>query len=311
MSGVSDGVDLRVICGPTGAGKSAVALWLARRYRCAIINADSRQVYRGFDIGTSKPTPGDRAAVPHYGLDVVPPTERYSAAAWAGAAARWIEEARTKGLTPLIVGGTGLYIRALIAGVSPEPTRDPVRRAALERFLGDLDTPQLRRWATVLDPARASLGRTQLIRAIEVAVLGGIRISAVFAADVQRPPWRPDYLVVDRGAVLAARNIERTDAMIAAGWADEVAGLMETVPAEAPAWTSTGYGQVRRYVSGSLALADARDAIIIETRQYAKRQRTWFRHQLAPERVTLVNVENEGWRERVDQWWTSLAAVGE
>src|SRR5579871_3467571 len=109
--------DVPVICGPTGSGKSALAMWLAERHPIAIISADSRQVYRGFDIGTAKPSFADRGRVPHHGLDVADPDTRYSAAAWATAADEWIARSRDEGLRPVVVGGTGLYLRALFEGL--------------------------------------------------------------------------------------------------------------------------------------------------------------------------------------------------
>src|SRR5438132_7836389 len=119
---------IHVICGPTAAGKSAIAMWLAERHRGAIISADSRQLYRGFDIGTAKPTADERARVPHYGIDVVDPVERYSAAAWASGANEWIGAARAGGRVPVVVGGTGLYLRALFEGLFEEPALDAARR---------------------------------------------------------------------------------------------------------------------------------------------------------------------------------------
>src|ERR1043166_8108074 len=112
---------MHVICGPTAAGKSAIALWLAERNRAAIVSADSRQVYCGFDVGTAKPTAAERARVPHYGIDVAQPIERYSAAAWASGADTWIETERAGGREPIVVGGTGLYLRALFEGLFLEP----------------------------------------------------------------------------------------------------------------------------------------------------------------------------------------------
>ena len=124
MSVDSDVAEIGVICGPTAAGKSAVALWLAGSHPVTIISADSRQIYRDFDIGTAKPTRIEQARVPHRGIDIVDPTERYSAAAWADAAEGWIEEARRSNRIPLVVGGTGLYLRALFEGLFVGPPLD-------------------------------------------------------------------------------------------------------------------------------------------------------------------------------------------
>jgi tRNA dimethylallyltransferase len=298
----SAGADIRVICGPTSAGKSTIALWLAERGASTIISADSRQIYRGFDVGTAKPTADERAHVPHRGVDVVDPAERYSAAAWAASANLWIDEALADGRAPLVVGGTGLYLRALFDGLFREPEVDPTSRRALEISLGALSVDELRRWTTALDPARAHLGRTQLLRAVEIALLTGHRVSELHRDPAPAPRWRPRYLVVDPGAALAERIGARLDDMLDHGWTDEVEHLMQTVPPDAPAWNASGYDAVRRLIRGELTRAAARDAILIHTRQYAKRQRTWFRHQLPPERVTRVDSLAPDWRGLVAAW---------
>jgi tRNA dimethylallyltransferase len=168
---------LRIIAGPTAAGKSTLALTLAERHGAWIVSADSRQIYRGFDIGTAKPSAAEQARVVHHGIDILEPTERYSAARWAAAAGAWLAEAAAAGRPAIIVGGTGLWLRALVAPLADEPPLDPDRRAALGAALAQLPTPELRRWVTRLDPARSALGRTQLLRAAEVALLTGTRIS--------------------------------------------------------------------------------------------------------------------------------------
>ncbi|HVX39053.1 MAG TPA: tRNA dimethylallyltransferase, partial [Gemmatimonadaceae bacterium] len=262
-----------------------------------------------FDVGTAKPSADERARVPHRGVDVVDPTERYSAAAWADAADGWIGEAIADERTPIVVGGTGLYLRALFEGLFEEPALDRDRRAALERELTGWSLSELRRWAEALDPPRAHLGRTQLLRAVEIALLTGRRLSTLHAIAARRSRWRPRYLVVDPGAVLGARIAERTDAMLDGGWPEEVRRLMQTVPADAPAWKATGYDAVRRYVTGEWSRERARDSIVIATRQYAKRQRTWFRHQLPEQEVTRVNPLDADWRDTVARWWAARREV--
>jgi tRNA dimethylallyltransferase len=298
----SVGADVRVICGPTAAGKSAIALWLAERGAATIVSADSRQIYRGFDIGTAKPTAVERARVPHRGIDVIEPTERYSAAAWAEAANGWIDEAAATSRMPIVAGGTGLYLRALFDGLFEEPASDPAKRREIETELATLHVDELRRWASALDPARAHLGRTQLLRAVEIALLTGHRVSELHREHATTSRWRPHYLVVDPGPALAGRMVARLDDMLDHGWPDEVQRLMQTVPTDAPAWNATGYDAVRRMVRGELTRAAARDAILIHTRQYAKRQRTWFRHQLPADRVTRLDPLAADWRETVTRW---------
>ena len=299
---------LRIICGPTAAGKSAVALDLCETYNAAIVSADSRQIYCGFDIGTAKPTGEERARVPHYGIDVARPEERFSAARWAGEAGQWIACSGKMGKAPAIVGGTGLYIRALVDPLFSMPVVDPLRRSQLESELASKSLAELRRWCEGLDPARAHLGRTQLVRAIETALLSGSRISALHAEHkaataMQPQDERATYLVVDPGTVLGSRIESRVDRMLESGWADEVRGLQRSVPPDAPAWKSSGYTAMREHIEGRLDLSSARQRIIIETRQYAKRQRTWFRHQLPPAAVTVVNPDDSRARAVAREWW--------
>ncbi|HMG97264.1 MAG TPA: isopentenyl transferase family protein, partial [Gemmatimonadaceae bacterium] len=153
---------MRIICGPTGAGKTAIALELAETFGAAIVSADSRAIYCGFDIGTAKPTREECARVTHYGIDVAEPDERFSAARWAAEADEWIESAAEVEKESVIVGGTGLYIKALVEPLFSAPELDAVRRSDLERELESKSISDLRRWCKELDPARAHLGRTQL-----------------------------------------------------------------------------------------------------------------------------------------------------
>jgi tRNA dimethylallyltransferase len=204
---------LWIIAGPTGAGKSALAMDVAERLGALIISADSRQVYRGFDIGTSKPTPAELTRVPHRGIDTADPTERYSAARWAREAAGWLDEASADGRPALVVGGTGLWLRALVRPLADEPPMDPEARAALQAELAQLGTPALRARVATLDPPRAHLGRTQLLRAAEVALLTGSRISDLHAAGRARPGRGARWVIVDPGDALPARLAARLDAM--------------------------------------------------------------------------------------------------
>ena len=298
------GADVRVISGPTAAGKSALALALAERHGATIISADSRQIYRRFDIGTAKPTPAERARVPHVGVDVVEPSQRFSAAAWAEMATTAIDAARAEGREMLVVGGTGFYLRALFSPLFSEPELDARRRDALARHLGTLSLAELRRWCILLDPERSHLGRTQLLRALEVALLTGQRLSTLHRDAVRPPRFHARYLVVDPGAVLRARIEARVDAMLEAGWLDEVRRLSRDVPPTAPAWNAAGYEALRLAAAGELALPDARARIVIETRQYAKRQRTWLRHQLEASRVTRMDPNMSDALERAERWWS-------
>ncbi len=297
---------LRVICGPTAAGKSRIALDLAESHGAEIVSADSRQVYRKFDIGTAKPTERERSRVPHHGIDVIEPTDRYSAAAWAAAAGSWMTTVGNRGRVPLVVGGTGLYIKALVEPLFAAPPLDIDRRNALARELAGLSVADLRRWCEQLDPARAHLGRTQIIRAIETAVLSGQRISDLHARhnrSPSNPRYNASYLVVDPGKILGDRIAARVDQMLQRGWREEVDALTRTIPTDAPAWKASGYSVMRSSALGEMDLSTAMERVIIETRQYAKRQRTWFRHQLPPAAVTHVNPDDPALTALVREWW--------
>ena len=295
-----------VICGPTAAGKSAIALRLAKSTPTTVIVADSRQVYRGFDTGTAKPSREEQAAVPHRGIDVADPTERYSAASWASGADRWIAEARAAHRIPLVVGGTGFYLRALFDPLFEEPELDHSRRRRLEHFFAHSSLDEVRRWAAALDPDRAGMGRTQLLRAIEVALLSGHRLSRLHRDRARPAGHTARYLVVDPGPALADQIGARLDAMLAGGWVEEVQRLIDEVPLDAPAWNATGYRAIRDYVAGKLDAPRARQAVLIATRQYAKRQRTWLRHQLDERLVTRVDPRDPSSRVVVDSWWSSI-----
>jgi tRNA dimethylallyltransferase len=300
---VSNAPPIRVICGPTAAGKTFVATWFARLADVSVVSADSRQLYRDFDIGTAKPTVRDLLAAPHFGVDVLDPTERASSAWWAERADGWIDDVVASGRTPIVVGGTGLYLRALFGSLFVEPVLDVLKRAELQGALVSVTTDELRRWVRELDPDRAHLGRTQLLRAVEIALLTGPRISDLHRETARPARRRARYLVIDPGPDLAVAIESRTRLMFGSGWPEEVRGLMQVVPEDAPAWNGTGYQTVRAMLRGELSSQEAVQRVIIETRQYAKRQRTWFRHQLVGEDVTRADV-NQGYDERqLTDWW--------
>lgn len=272
-----------------------------------MISADSRQLYRGFDIGTAKPTDREQLDMPHLGIDVLDPTERASAAWWADCADEWIRDVARSGRTPIVVGGTGLYLRALFGSLFEEPPLDADARASIQAALAPLETGELRRWVEALDPARAHLGRTQLQRAIEIPLLTGRRVSELHRENARPPRRRARYLLIDPGLSLQQNIAERAHTMTESGWVEEVRDLMRVVPADAPAWNAAGYGAIRNLVLGELTHDEAVERVIIETRQYAKRQRTWFRHQLAGEDVTPLSTDQADWPQRATAWWNGEA----
>ena len=308
--GDSAGASLPVICGPTASGKSGLALRMAETLGASIISADSRQVYRGFDIGTAKPDEFEQRLVPHFGIDVAEPDERYSAAEWSAAVPGWMAAIEASGRRSLLVGGTGFYLRALFEPLFDEPSMDPGRRTSVRELLAGMSAEDVHRWTQAIDPARASLGRAQRERAIEVALITGHRISDLYRDRPRAASMTARYLVLDPGPSLAGSIAARVDSMLAAGWLDEIRRLNERVDPDARAWTATGYDVMQRVVSGELTLDRGRELVIIATRQYAKRQRTWFRHQLAEERVLRLDPRAPDTFDRAVRWFQDLEGKG-
>jgi tRNA dimethylallyltransferase len=280
--------------GPTGAGKTALATALSRILPVEIVSADSRQVYRGLAIGTAAPSAADLAAAPYHGVGFVDPRERYSAGRFARDAAGWITAIAARGRTPLVVGGTGFYLRALFDGLFEEPQLDPRRRARLGEWLCGLSGAEILRWARRLDPLFGGGGAQRACRAIEIAVLAGRTLSALQA---ERPPatpgFRPWYavLTLDRAA-LHERIARRTRAMLEAGWIEEVRRVLaEGVPPDAPGLLAVGCREIVAHLEGRLTARATEEAIVRSTRRYAKRQDTWFRHQLRGPLVRLDAAE--------------------
>jgi tRNA dimethylallyltransferase len=271
-----------VICGPTASGKSALALRLSELFGASIISADSRQIYRDFDIGTAKPSAAEQSRARHYCIDLVDArvAGRFSAADWAREAEKALHDCAMRGSPPVIVGGTGFYLRALFDPLFQEPELDENVLSSLRAHMRDLPTEELRRWCKELDPALSHADRAQLLRAIEVSTLAGERLSDLRRTNATTPRHAARYLLVDSGPLLPASIEKRVHEMFEAGWEAEVSRLNADVPASAPAWKSTGYREVQRLVLGETTREGAASRIVTLTRQYAKRQRTWFRHQL-------------------------------
>lgn len=283
-------VDAYALVGPTAVGKTALSLLLAPALGAEIIGLDSRQIYRGMDIGTAKATPEERARVPHHGIDLVDPQETFSAGAYARYARRVVEEVRARGRRALFVGGTGFYLRALTHPLFAEPPLDPTRRRALRTWLDRHDEPTLRRWLAHLDPESAARlarwgGRQRLLRALELPLLTGRPLSWwQRAAPPEAPPLRVAVVVLDRPAPeLDERIARRAQSMLDAGLVEEVRGLLARgVRPTDPGFTATGYAELVPFVEGRCRLDEAVDALVRHTRAYSRRQRTWFRHQLPP-----------------------------
>jgi tRNA dimethylallyltransferase len=278
-----------VLLGPTAVGKTAVALALAALLPIEIVSADSRQAYRRLDIGTAKPTRKERARVPHYGLDVVDPGHRYSAGQFARDAVGWLETIRNRGRLPIVVGGTGLYVRALAEGLFREPVMEAATRRSLDAYTARLEPLELLRWAGRLDPGFQGGGRQRAARAIEVALLTGRSLShwqEQARAEAVIDPW---YIVLTvPRPVLHARIENRAREMVRRGLIEEVASVLaEGHAPHAPGLDGIGIREAVEYLHGQRTRQSVADAVSVSTRQYAKRQETWFRHQLAGDVITL------------------------
>jgi len=275
-----------VIAGPTASGKSALALMLAERAGGVVINADSQQRYRDFPILTAQPSPDERARAPHRLFGDLDANALSTAADWAQAAADEIRAAHASGAVPIVVGGTGLYLRVLKQGVADIPQVPAAARDAARKRLADMGNEALHRLLAGRDPvsaARIPAGNTQrLARAWEVLEATGTPLS-VWQDTPGKPALDADYLSIlvmpPRSDIVDACTA-RFAAMMAAGALEEVAAaLAKGVAADAPAMHALGAKQLADHLGGRLTKDDAIAAANTATRQYAKRQATWFRHQ--------------------------------
>ena len=280
------------IVGPTGAGKSALAMAVAERLNCEIVNADSRQFYRGMDLGTAKPSAEDRRRVPHHLIDVRNPDESLDVAEFAQLARGAIENIAARRRNPLVVGGSGLYLRVIRGGIFRGPAASPEIRDRLAKVAAEQGVPYLHQWLRDLDPDAANrIGVNDLyriVRALEVFELTGETISThqhrhrfadlgydtlTIGIEVERKKL---YQAIDA----------RFDAMVAAGLVEEVRALTQAgYSPEKPPLSTIGYKQIAAYLRGEMTLVDATALAKQESRGLAKRQLTWFRRE--PEIVWL------------------------
>lgn len=281
------------IMGPTASGKTALACALAERFALGLISVDSALVYRGLDIGSAKPDAATLARHPHRLIDIREPHQPYSAADFRVDALAAMGEISASGATPLLVGGTGLYFRALQSGLSALPAADAGLRTAIAREAQALGWPGLHARLRELDPAAADRIRPtdaqRIQRALEVVTLTGTRLSQLQGGTPARFGYRVLKLALhggDRGA-LHARIAARIDAMLAAGFVDEVAALRARgdLHADLPALRAVGYRQAWQHLAGQFGLAEFRERAIFATRQLAKRQITWLRGELDARRL--------------------------
>jgi len=276
------------LMGPTASGKTDLACALAERFSLGLISVDSALVYRGFDIGSAKPDAATLVRFPHRLIDIRDPTQPYSAAEFRGDALQAMREISATGSTPLLVGGTGLYFRALQSGLSELPAADADLRARIAQQARQFGWPALHARLHELDPAAAvSIRPTdaqRIQRALEVIELSGRPMSAQRGGMRGRFAWRvlKLALVPDDRAALHARIAARIDAMLAAGFLDEVRSLRARgdLHDDLPALRAVGYRQAWQHLYGRFDAAEFRDRAVFATRQLAKRQMTWLRSEV-------------------------------
>jgi tRNA dimethylallyltransferase len=290
------------LVGPTASGKTEAALTISERIGAEILSLDSMVVYRGMDVGTAKPTAADRARVPHHLLDLVEPSEPFSVAAFQAAAREAAEDVRGRGRPPLLVGGSGLYFRAVVDDLELPGTRPEVR-AELEREAALVGARPMHRRLADLDPAAAAkiepdnVRRT--VRALEVAAITGRAFSSFAGAWEEYDPGRVRAAGVRMPAEVLARRIDlRVRAMLEAGWLEEVRGLVDRgFGGWLTATQAIGYAELRRHLAGEVGLEEAAVSIAKRTRSYARRQLAWFRRD---PRIRWFDVGKDGAAEAAD-----------
>ncbi len=283
---------LIAVVGPTASGKTALAIGLARRFNSEIISADARQIYRGMDIGTAKPTAAERAAIPHHLIDIRDPDEEYTVADYQRDAFAVIDDVIARGKTPFLVGGTGLYVRAVAKHLDiPRTAADPELRAKIEVDIARNGLAATFARLVALDPDAEGVvdpkNPRRVVRALEVA----LSTDEPFTAQRRTREPRYDTLTIGRNPppdVLRARIERRTDGMIAAGFADEVAALLKKYSPSTPAFNAIGYREMIAYLNGTMTLGEAVAAIKMDTWHYAKRQLTWFKKDRSIEWINGV-----------------------
>jgi tRNA dimethylallyltransferase len=276
---------LPVVVGPTGSGKSDLAIRLAQAIGGEIVNCDSLQIYRGFDIGTAKVPPADRAGVPHHLIDIVEPAQLFTAGDYAAAARAILNDITGRGAVPIVVGGTGFYLRALLDGLFQGPPRsDELRTRLVERE--SRRAGSLHRILSRLDPTAAARihanDKNKTIRALEVRLLEGKPISEMFATGRDAlTGFHPVKIGLNPPRPLLYERVdERAKRIFECGLIDEVQRLLDSgVSRDAKPFESLGYKQALQVIEGKMTTEEAIASTQMETRRYSKRQMTWFRRE--------------------------------
>lgn len=298
---------LLVVAGPTASGKTRLGVEVAELLGGEVVSADAFAVYRGLDIGTDKPSPELRRRVPHHMVDVAEPTELFSAGRFAAEASDAIEGIRGRGRTPVVVGGTHFWIRALVVGLFPEPERDPAVRRRLEAEWRESPAAVAARLETVDPEAAARIGptdRQRILRALEVFELSRIPLTEHWRRQHRGGPYRPLMAAPARSRQdLYAKIDGRVDAMFTAGLVAEVQRLLESgLRRDAHALKAIGYREVVRYLDGSWDLGTAKEETKRASRRLAKRQLSWLRN-LRESPVHWVPDAADGGAGRVVELW--------
>ena len=270
-----------VIMGPTAAGKSELAFALARECGGEIVSADSMQFYRGLDIGTAKPTAGERRLVPHHLIDSMDISEKSDVFRFRTDALRIIDDIRARGHLPVVAGGSGLYLHALVYGLDVLPAKQSLRDELDAAYDNDAHFPEL---AAVmerecpLDFRRFYPHRRKMIRAREVFLLSGKQISELQTGESAPDPAFAQFVLVRDRADLVRRIRARAALMLDSGWIEEARTMLAKGLLQAPtAWQAIGYAQIGDYLAGKMSREELLESIVIATRQFARRQATWFR----------------------------------
>jgi tRNA dimethylallyltransferase len=292
-----------VIAGPTASGKTAVAATLARRYNGELVGGDSVQVYRGFDIGSAKPTAAELGAIPHHLIDVIEPTESIDAAGFATLADQAIADISERGHLPIVVGGTGLWLRALLRGLVELPLPDLTIRSRLEAEARALGPPTLHARLTEVDPLYAAAihpnDELRIVRALEVYEQTGQPLGELHRAHQKGSPRYPfSFIALDRPREeLYTRIDARIDAMLEAGWLDETRQLIARYGSNIRALRSVGYRELVAHLEHHVPFEETVRRIRKSTRIYTRRQRTWLAsepsvtHRTSPD--TLLSESGE------------------
>jgi tRNA dimethylallyltransferase len=273
---------LAALVGATAVGKTAVALALAQSLGAEIINTDSLQVYRELDIGTAKPTSAERARVVHHLIDVADPPDPYDAARFCREGRAVLDDLARRGVPPLVVGGTGLYLRALLGGLFPQGEPAPGIRDRVRQELASLGLPVLYKRLIHLDPATAARlhphDTYRIVRALEVMAATGKPLSGFIEAHrFQDAPYAVLKLGLRLDREELYRRIDlRVEVMLEAGWLDEIEGLLQHYPPDLKPLQALGYRHLINYLTGVWSWDEALTLLARDTRRYAKRQLTWF-----------------------------------